>query len=34
MSMAPWLVLSPLAFALVAFATPSERLRPWLLPAS
>jgi hydrogenase-4 component F len=34
MSMAPWLVLSPLAFALVAFATPSERLRPWLLPAA
>ncbi len=34
MSVAPWLVLSPLAFALVAFATRSERVRPWLLPAA
>jgi hydrogenase-4 component F len=25
---------SPLAFALAAFATPSERLRPWLIPAA
>jgi len=24
----------PLAFALAAFATPSERLRPWLIPAA
>jgi hydrogenase-4 component F len=30
-----WLaVASPLAFALLAFATPSERARPWLLPAA
>jgi hydrogenase-4 component F len=27
-------VAAPLAFALVAFATPSERVRPWLLPAA
>jgi hydrogenase-4 component F len=27
-----WLVLVPLAFAGVAFATPSARVRPWLLP--
>ncbi len=32
--MAPWLVLVPLAFAALAFATPSERVRPWLLPAA
>ena len=30
--MAIWLVLTPLCFAVVAFATPSERMRPWLLP--
>jgi len=30
--MALWLVLTPLCFALAAFATPSERVRPWLLP--
>jgi hydrogenase-4 component F len=28
------LVALPLAFALAAFATPSERLRPWLIPAA
>jgi hydrogenase-4 component F len=27
-------VAIPLAFALLAFATPSERLRPWLLPGA
>ena len=27
-------VAAPLAFALAAFATPSERLRPWLIPAA
>ena len=30
--MALWLVLTPLCFAVAAFATPSERVRPWLLP--
>src|SRR6058998_3545088 len=30
--MAFWLVLTPLIFAAVAFALPSERWRPWLLP--
>ena len=30
--MALWLVATPLCFALAAFATPSERVRPWLLP--
>jgi hydrogenase-4 component F len=30
-----WLaVAGPLAFALAAFATPSERVRPWLIPAA
>jgi hydrogenase-4 component F len=29
-----WLVLAPLAFAALAFATPSARVRPWLLPAA
>jgi len=29
-----WLVLVPLAFAAVAFATPGARVRPWLLPAA
>jgi len=29
-----WLVLTPLAFAALAFATPSERVRPWLLPVA
>ena len=32
--MAAWLVLVPLGFAAVAFATPSVRVRPWLLPAA
>jgi hydrogenase-4 component F len=30
--MAVWLFLTPLCFALAAFVTPSERVRPWLLP--
>jgi hydrogenase-4 component F len=29
-----WLVIVPLAFAAVAFATPGARVRPWLLPAA
>jgi hydrogenase-4 component F len=33
-SVALWLVLAPLGFAALAFATPSERIRPWLLPAA
>jgi hydrogenase-4 component F len=32
--MALWLVLVPLGFAAVAFATPGPRVRPWLLPAA
>ncbi|MFI5315165.1 MAG: proton-conducting transporter membrane subunit [Myxococcota bacterium] len=32
--MALWLVLAPLGFAVLAFATPSKRIRPWLLPAA
>ena len=32
--MAAWLVLVPLGFAALAFATPSERVRPWLLPVA
>ena len=27
-------VALPLAFALVAFAIPSERVRPWLIPVA
>jgi hydrogenase-4 component F len=29
-----WLVLVPLGFAVVAFAIPGERVRPWLLPTA
>ena len=32
--MAAWLVIVPLCFAALAFAAPSERYRPWLLPAA
>jgi hydrogenase-4 component F len=32
--MALWLVIVPLGFAVVAFATPGARVRPWLLPAA
>jgi hydrogenase-4 component F len=32
--MALWLVLAPLGFAALAFATPGARVRPWLLPAA
>ena len=32
--MALWLVLAPLCFAAVAFATPGAGTRPWLLPAA
>jgi hydrogenase-4 component F len=31
-TVALWLVLVPLAFALAAFALPAPRVRPWLLP--
>jgi hydrogenase-4 component F len=33
-SVALWLVVVPLAFAAVTFATPGARVRPWLLPAA
>jgi len=32
--MAAWLVIVPLGFAALAFATRSERVRPWLLPVA